>query len=80
MTEGRERKIDFLSSGERNGKSPNQKLVSGVADRTQRFDFLSRIELESSVVEGKNPVGEKKRKVVLLQSTTRHVKPRGNLG
>ena len=31
---GRERKIDFLSSGERKGKSPNQRFISGVADRT----------------------------------------------
>src|SRR3712207_7773303 len=30
--------------------------------------------------EGNNPVGEKERKVDLLQSTTRHVKPCGKLG
>ena len=31
-TLSKRKKIDSLSSGERTGKSPNQKLVSGVAD------------------------------------------------
>ena len=41
---------------------------------------LSRIELESSIAEGKNPVGEKAKIRAEIQSTTRHVKPCGKQG
>ena len=33
-TRRKRKKFDFLSSGERKGKSPNQELVPGVADRS----------------------------------------------
>ena len=40
-------------------------------------EYLSRRELESSITEGNNPVGEKRKTADLIQSTTRHVKPCG---
>ena len=41
---------------------------------------LSRIELESSIAEGKNPVGEKGNMEAGIQSTTRNEKPSGKTG
>jgi hypothetical protein len=79
-TRRKRKKIDFLSSGERKGKSPNQELVPGVADRSEILKFFNRRELEGSAIEGNSPVGEKKRQTDLIQSTTRHVKPCGKQG
>jgi hypothetical protein len=57
-TRRKRKKFDFLSSGERKGKSPNQELVPGVVDRTSMQNLINRRELESSIIECNNHVGE----------------------
>ena len=52
------KKIDFPSSGERNGNSLNRYCFgnSGVVGVTLPFNSIKRNDLESSIIEGDNPV------------------------
>ena len=70
---GKEREIDSLSSGERNGKSPNRHWVGVVGPQCGKNEL---VELPGKVREKRwNPCIRKRGKPSGILSTTRHVKP-----
>ena len=71
-------KNDSLSSGERNGKSPNQSQDWGC--RTARWDLNDQSNgIERPAKEGASPVDESCEDPSGILSTARHVKPCRNL-
>ena len=77
-------KRDFLSSGERNGSSPNQSSDDGwgcgASHAECRNGRDSRSGLERPIGEGKNPVGEILSAPRRTPSTAGHGEPRGKQG